>query len=139
VTRTLNPDNKVRQLVLSAFRADPTASLDQLVKICGYSRTTIYYHLSNLRNEGIIIRENRPRGQYVRGVQKPKAAKPQKKSSAGDAFRPNSSKPKKLDEQARIEMVVRMAKEKEAAGIMTDGVNIFQDHRVRRVLGRKTG
>jgi hypothetical protein len=138
VTRTLNPDNKVRQLVLSAFRADPDASLDQLVKICGYSKTAIYYHLNNLQNEGIINRENRPRGQYVR-VQKPKVVKAQKKISAGNAFRQNSSKPIKADEMARIEMVVRMAREKEAAGIMTDGVNIFQDHRVRRVLGRKAG
>lgn len=145
MTRTLNPNNKVRQLVLQAFRENPGASLDELVTTVGYSKTAVYYHLSNLKNEGLIIRENRPRGVYVR-VAKPKEIKakaPKKKVNeafnAGNAFRPNAVNKTRSSEQKRIDLVVQMAKEKEAQGIVDTGVNIFFDHRVRRVLGRKAG
>lgn len=145
MTRSFNPNNEVRQLVLSAFRNDPTASIDELVKAVGYSKTAVYYHLSNLINEGIITRENRPRGVYPRVAKaaKPKAEKivkaPKPTTNAGNAYRTNSTNRVRTDEQKRIDMVVEAAQRKEAEGIVPAGVNMFFDHRVHRVLGRKTG
>lgn len=143
MTRTLNPENKVRQLVLQAFRDNPGASLDELVKTVGYSKTAVYYHLSNLKNEGLITRENRPRGVYVRAAKQKETKAPKKKINkafnAGNAFRPNAVNKTRSSEQKRIDLVVQMAKEKEAQGIIDAGVNIFFDRRVRRVLGRKAG
>lgn len=140
MTRTLNPSNKVRLLVLDAYRANPDASLDELIKAVGYSRTAVYYHLSNLKREGVITRENKPRGRYVR-VAKPKTEKAAKAitTNAGNAFRPNATNKKRTTEQQRIDMVVEDAKAKEAAGVIDSGVNIFHEHRVHRVLGRKAG
>lgn len=60
--RTKNPNSKGRQTVLRAFREAPNASLQELVRATGYSQTTVYYHLENLRDEGVITRENKPRG-----------------------------------------------------------------------------
>ncbi len=152
MTRTFNINNKVRQIVLAAYRSNPSASLAELVKLTGYSQTAVYYHLNNLNKEGVISRENRPRGGYMRtdkrlpqtGYQseetRAKKAEGARKNLASFRDKTHTSKNKKrTTEEERIEEVVRMAKEKEAAGILTDGVNVFQDHRVRRVLGRKAG
>lgn len=135
MTRSINPNNKVRQLVLDAYRSNPAASLQELVAKVGYSRTAVYYHLSNLKNEGVITRENKPRGRYVRVAKVAKSIA----TNAGNAFRPNATNKKRTTEQKRIDMVVETAKAKEAAGVIDSGVNIFYEHRIHRVLGRKAG
>lgn len=125
--------SELSQLVLQAHRDNPSATLNELAKATGYSRTAVYYHLNNLQQQGIVIPVRRER------ASKKNFVKVQKPRPAGDAFRPNAVHKVRAGEQERIEMVVRMAKEKEAAGIIDTGVNIFFDHRVRRVLGRKAG
>lgn len=132
MTRPKN-SNELSQLVLDAYRDNPSASLNELAKATGYSRTAVYYHLNNLQAQGVVIRVRRERA-AKKGV---KAATP--KTNAGNAFRTNSTNNVRTDEQKRIDMVVKEAQRKEAEGIVPAGVNMFFDHRVRRVLGRKTG
>lgn len=47
MTRPKNA-SKLSQLVLTAYRDNPSASLNELAAATGYSRTAVYYHLKNL-------------------------------------------------------------------------------------------
>lgn len=122
--------NALSDVVLKAHQANPNATLNELAKATGYSRTAVCYHLKNLQNHGLVIRVRRERASK-------KAAKP--KTNAGNAFRTNSTNRVRTDEQKRIDMVVEAAQRKEAEGVVPAGVNMSFDHRIRRVLGRKTG
>jgi biotin operon repressor len=131
--------NQLSQLVMDAYQENPNATLNELAKATGYSRTAVYYHLSNLKEQGIVIpvrRERAAKSNYVK-AEKKKVNK--SFNAAGDAFRTTTTNKARSVEQERIELVVRMAKEKEAAGNIATGVNMFFDHRVRRVFGRKAG
>lgn len=131
--------NRLSQLVLDAYRDNPSASLNELAKATGYSRTAVYYHLNNLQAQGVVIRVRRERASKNSAGQ-PRAKKTVNKSfNAGNAFRTNAVNKTRKSEQERIDMVVQMVKEKEAKGIIDTGVNIFFDRRVRRVIGRKAG
>jgi biotin operon repressor len=137
MTRPKSMSN-LSQIVLDAYRANPSASLNELAKATGYSRTSVYYHLDNLQKQGIVIRVRRERAAKNDSVAVEKK-KVNISFNAGDAFRPNAVSKVRESEQKRIDMVVKMVEEKEANGIISTGVNIFFDRRVRRVLGRKAG
>lgn len=110
--RTKNPNSEGRQVILKAFRADPSASLRELVRATGYSQTTVYYHINNLRDEGVITRENKPRGVYDRSKTKMVyKAKPliRKESKYQKAMKVERNE-RKAGLQARIEQVVQAAK-----------------------------
>ena len=124
--------NALSDVVLKAHQANPKASLNELAQATGYSRTAVYYHLKNLQKHGVVIYVRRERASK-------KAANEPKVKNAGDAFRPRSTNKARTAEQKRIDMVVEAAQRKEAEGVVPAGVNMFFDHRIRRVLGRKTG
>jgi len=136
----MNPNNPVRQMVLAAFRSNPGASLQELVKATGYSQTTVYYHLSNLRNEGVITRENKPRGIYARR-KCATAATIAKKVAGGKAARALQLKRTKKDTRLneRIELVVRMAKEKEMRGDALNATDVVMHSPIRLRGAQKVG
>lgn len=125
--------SELSQLVLEAHRNNPSATLNELAEAVGYSRTAVYYHLNNLQKQGIVIRVRRERASKKNFVKTPRP------TNAGNAFRPNAISTPRANEQEGIEAVVKMVKEQESQGIFNTSVNIFSDHRVRRVLGRKAG
>jgi len=136
--------------VLMAVTKNPIATLREIEKLTGIRRSSVNKHLRNLQDEGLVNRDGIRRGRRTpaqrmsqHGYQSEETCEKKSKAAsanrAGDAFRTHTSKSKRNVEQERIDMVVRMVKEKEAAGIITDSVNVFDDHRVRRVLGRRTG
>ncbi len=138
MTRPKNP-SELSQLVLTAYRDNPSASLNELAAATGYSRTAVYYHLKNLQEQGVVIRVQRERAEKKPRNQSAKGRRVNKSSNAGNAFRTNANNKTRATEQERINMVVAEAKRKEAEGIVPTGVNMFFDHRVQRVFGRKTG
>lgn len=138
MTRPKNP-SELSQLVLTAYRDNPRASLNELAAATGYSRTAVYYHLKNLQEQGVVIRVRRERAEKKPRNQSAKGKRVNKSFNAGNAFRRNANNATRATEQERINMVVEEAKRKEAEGIVPTGVNMFFDHRVQRVFGRKTG
>lgn len=123
--------NELSQIILKAHQANPNATLNELAAATGYSRTAVYYHLNNLQKQGVVL--------YVRRERVRKSATQPKTKNAGNALRTNSAKKVRTAEQKRIDMVVKEAQRKEAEGVVPAGVNMFFDHRIRRVLGRKAG
>lgn len=104
----MNPENPTRLKVLQAFRSG-TTSITEIAKCVGASRTTVYHHLANLENEGVITRSHQ-----VGNL----SGKPRTRSESGrqgrgvNAFVPR--KKKKDDLQKRIDMVVAKAKKRES-------------------------
>lgn len=137
--------SELSQLVLEAHRNNPSATLNELAEATGYSRTAVYYHLNNLQAQGVVICVRReraakqPKEQSRKQTSKKTAKKVNESFNAGNAFHTNSTNSVRDAEQKRIDKVVEDAERNEASGVVPAGANIFFDHRVRRVLGRKAG
>lgn len=87
----------------------------------------------------MVIRVRRERAEKKPRNQSAKGKKVNKSFNAGNAFRTNANNKTRATEQERIDMVVAEVKRKEAEGFVSTGVNMFFEHRVRRVIGRKAG
>lgn len=112
--RTKDPNNKGWLRVLRAYRNNPSGSLREITKAAKLSQTTVYYHLNVLEDEGILTRNHycrRPAG----GIDK-KKSKAGKIGRGGNAFEPKKTKKKDTGLDERIELVVRMAREREKQG-----------------------
>jgi len=133
MARKKNPNNEGRQSILRAFRKDPSASMQELVRATGYSQTTVYYHLHNLMDEGVITRENKKRDYYDRTVTKKRS---QHKEARKAFVRRAVLKKKDGGLDARIDAVVAMAKAAEKLDLAADvyGDNVFRN---RHTLSRR--
>lgn len=143
--KTKNPNNAGRLAVLRAYRSNPSGTLKELVQAAGYSKTTVYYHLSNLQNEGVITRERKPRRVYV---QTAKAVKPSvmidptksaagRRGKGGDAFSPR--KPKNSDVlEENLKKAVALGKENDRIGKLANN-NVVMHSPIRLSGARKVG
>ena len=135
----MRPKNLVgREKALVAFRADPEATFRKLGAATGMTCGTVAYHLNILRAEGVIS-FTRQRGRRAPSVvidPKKQAAGLQGKGS--DAFHPKKSK-KDTGLNSRIELVVRMAKEREGRGEMSNVTDVVMHSPIRLRGAMKVG
>lgn len=119
---------KNRTKVLNSYRSNPKATLEAMAAKAGLTVNAVYYHLCNLRADGVIKFVPYPRGKRKDQAQ-----------SGGDAFTPKKSK-KDTGLQERIDDLVADVKHKQALGVDVDpGVNIFDRRHIHGIRGTKTG
>ncbi len=144
--RTKDPNNKGRKNVLRAYRSHPNASLLELAKASGMSRTTVHYHMNELENEGVLTRNHqvgKPAGtisqrKYNSEATRLKKSAAGKNGRGGDAFIPKKSK--KADRtQELIEQVVREAKKREARGELINATDVVMHSPIRLSGAMKVG
>ncbi len=144
--RTKKPNNKGRVSVLRAYRKDPRASLVELSQASGMSKTTVYYPLSQLENEGVVTRNHyvgKPAGtisksKYSSEVTRLKKAEAGRRGRGDGVFTPKKSK-KDTGLQDRIELVVRMAREQEARGDRINATDVVMHSPIRLSGAQKVG
>jgi hypothetical protein len=126
--------------VLNAYRSNSKATLEAMAAKAGLTVNTVYYHLCNLRRDGVINFVP-----YPRGRRKNQSAEidPQKSASGqqgkgGDAFSPKQSK-KDTGLEKRIKKVVRAAKRREARGELVNGVDVVMHSPIRLSGATKVG
>ncbi len=123
------PKNKNgRTKVLNAYRNNKKATLQSIAAKAGMTINAVYYHLCNLRKDGVITFVPYPRGRRKDQAQ-----------AGGDTFTPKKSK-KDTDLQKRIDDLVADVKYKQALGIDVDpGVSIFDRRHIHSIRGSKAG
>jgi len=129
---TSNPNHPTRLAVLAACRANPRITLDELAELVGKSQTTVYYHLRNLEEEGLIQRENQV-GQHVHPRQDGRKARALSNINPSRRGRKRVRKVVKRDTkdalQARIDAVVAAAQAQEQAdAVDVDVVRSYGRH-----------
>lgn len=144
--RTKDPNNKGRKNVLRAYRNHPNASLLELAKASGLSRTTVYYHMNILESEGVLTRNHqvgKPAGtisknRYNSQATRLKKAEAGRRGKGSDALHPKKSK-KDIGLHERIDLVVKMAKEKEQRGNAMNSRDVLTHSPVRMSGAMKVG